>query len=263
MEPEVSLPQALTIAGFDPFSFAGFSADLRTFSLLGVAGMAASTALTVQSPNSFSYSEPVEGRVLRDQVQSILNNVGPVPLKIGLVPSWDLLVVISDLIDIFAAQTVVLDPVVSATAGSGLSVLDVSTLADGLFSRCSLVTPNCLEANALCHRSIQNQSEQTDAAKHIFDRFGCWVLLKGGHLSASSFTTDILYTGSEVINFSRLTESVGSVHGSGCFLSSAIVGFAARGFDLLDAVHRAEEFTTEAFMNPRFASGHPLLWPVV
>ena len=45
----IVIATALTIAGSDPSGGAGIQADLKTFSALGVFGMSAITALTVQN----------------------------------------------------------------------------------------------------------------------------------------------------------------------------------------------------------------------
>ena len=52
-------PRALTIAGSDSGGGAGIQADLKTFSALGVFGMTAITAVTVQNTKGVSSVEEI------------------------------------------------------------------------------------------------------------------------------------------------------------------------------------------------------------
>ena len=261
MSSQLFPAQALTIAGIDPCGFAGLTADLRTFGSLGVMGFSAATALTVQSPNIFESCEPVDPEVLQGQIRTILDSFGPCPVKIGLIPSPSVLACISDFIDFFSGHPVILDPILEASAGPGISSLDASALAEGLFNRCSMVTPNIPEAEQLTGGSILSRTDQADAARMIHDRYGCQVLLKGGHLEAEGSLTDTLVSGGSITEFSRKSHPIGSIHGSGCFLSSAITAFTALGFELPLAVSMAEDYVTSAFSEPRSVGGHALLWP--
>ena len=52
------LARALTIAGSDSGGGAGIQADLKTFTVLGVYGMSAVTALTAQNTRTFQTVKP-------------------------------------------------------------------------------------------------------------------------------------------------------------------------------------------------------------
>ena len=54
-----AVPVALTIAGFDPSSGAGITADLKTFSAHGIYGVACISAMTVQSTLGVRAVEPL------------------------------------------------------------------------------------------------------------------------------------------------------------------------------------------------------------
>ncbi len=256
MIASLSAPKALSIAGSDPSSFAGMTADLRTFESLGVHGFSVVTALTVQSPQVFGACSPVHSRFVVDQIISVFDCFGPVPCKIGLVSDRECLNSVAATI---GSAPVVLDPILGPTAGPGLSFLDPMVLADGLFPLAQLVTPNIPEAEALLGSPIRTVEEMTEAATKIRDRYGCAVLLKGGHLDSLDSSTDVLVQSSGVTLIEGPKASIGSVHGSGCFLSSSITGHLALGFDLLTAVEMAKDHISSAFCDPVDVGGFPLL----
>ena len=68
---EASLQTLLTIAGFDPSSGAGVSADLAVFAAHGMFGTACVTALTVQSTLGVRAVEPVGGSVVRETLDCL------------------------------------------------------------------------------------------------------------------------------------------------------------------------------------------------
>ena len=153
----------------------------------------------------------------------------------------------------------VLDPILGASAGRGLSFLDPLELAEGLFSMASLVTPNIPEAEAFVNQPIRSIEDMVAVASLIHDRYGCWVLLKGGHLEASNTAPDVLCHGADTILLDAPRATVGSVHGSGCFLSASITGHLALGFELLTAIKMAKEHISAAFADPVDVGGYPLL----
>lgn len=68
---------ALTVAGFDPSSGAGITADLRVFAAHGVYGVAAITALTVQSTRGVRRVEAVSPRLLRETLDCLAEDLAP------------------------------------------------------------------------------------------------------------------------------------------------------------------------------------------
>ncbi len=247
---------ALSIAGCDPSSFAGFSADLRTFGALGVHGLSVVSTLTAQSPRSFDGTRHTAREFVRAQIRCVLDSFGPLHCKIGLVPDDGCLEAIASELK---ARSIVVDPVMGASADSGLSSLPPGRLAEVLFPMASLVTPNIPEAEALLSRSITSIDESISAATEINERYGCSVLLKGGHFEGSSSSTDVFCHDSGLILLKSPREAVGSVHGSGCFLSASITGHLALGFDLPSAVQMAKDHISRAFADPVDVGGFPLL----
>src|SRR4051812_30197812 len=82
--PSASRPVVLTIAGFDPSSGAGITADLKTIAAFGCYGIAAITALTVQSTQGVSRVEPVAAELLRESLIALAADNEFSAIKVGM-----------------------------------------------------------------------------------------------------------------------------------------------------------------------------------
>ena len=132
-----------------------------------------------------------------------------------------------------------------STAGSRLMKEEaLQTLESSLIPLATVITPNIPEAEILSGRSIQSSEDMTAAAKQIGDRFGCAVLLKGGH--SVSDADDLLYSSGDCKWFRGKRIDNPNTHGTGCTLSSAIAANLAKGHDLETAVERAKEYISGA-----------------
>jgi hydroxymethylpyrimidine/phosphomethylpyrimidine kinase len=119
-------------------------------------------------------------------------------------------------------------------------------LREQLLPLAALVTPNLAEAEILGDRKISSVAEMADAARIIYLRFGCAVLLKGGHLRGSRQATDIFFDGQrEIILRAPFVKGV-RTHGTGCVYSAAICAGLALGKSLPQAVKLGKAFVTRA-----------------
>jgi hydroxymethylpyrimidine/phosphomethylpyrimidine kinase len=202
----------------------------------------------------------VDHRLVSEQIRVVFDSFGPIPTKIGLVPTVDCMDSIAGCLDLMDGQTVVLDPVGASSATPDHSFNQPLVLAEKLFPLASLVTPNIPEAEALLDCRIRSVDDSVSAARRIHSRYGCWVLLKGGHLRDAKYSTDVLFTGKDSFLLPAPRASVSSIHGSGCFLSASITAFSALGFDLLTAVRMAKDHVSKAFSDPVDVGGFPLLY---
>ena len=162
-----------------------------------------------------------------------------------MVSSSDLIHVIADQLRTYKAHNIVVDPVMVATAGSALIQTDaVQTMAKELLPLADLVTPNIPEAEVLSGMTIGSKEDMQTAAKQIGDRYGCAVLLKGGH--SINDANDLLYTQGKLHWFEGKRIDNPNTHGTGCTLSSAIAANLAKGFSLAESVQRAKEYISGA-----------------
>lgn len=235
---------ALTIAGSDPSGGAGIQADLRTFAAHGVLGYSAVTAITAQDHNYVSAVHPVNPDVVAHQIQVVLDSLKPAAVKTGMLATVAIVEAVAEVLT-GTGLPLVIDPVFSSTGG--VSLLEsggLEAMVERLVPLASVVTPNLKEAAMLLGRDLDTREPDRDAAIALASRFGCWVLLKGGHLTGPA--TDLLTDGLRIMEFSQLRVPGPDVHGTGCVLSAAIAANLAGGVRLDVAVGKAKEFVTAA-----------------
>ncbi|MGA6956325.1 MAG: hydroxymethylpyrimidine/phosphomethylpyrimidine kinase, partial [Candidatus Acidiferrales bacterium] len=144
-------PILLTIAGFDPSCGAGVAADLKTFAAHNCYGVAAVTALTVQSTQGVVSVHATPSATLRAQLDTLAEDVLLAGVKIGMLANRANASAVTEFLDKNKFGHVVLDPVFRPTAGNA-ELLDTSGLKfvrDELLKRVSVITPNVPEAEFL------------------------------------------------------------------------------------------------------------------
>ena len=236
---------ALSIAGSDCSGGAGIQADIKTMTINGVYAMSAITALTAQNTTGVRAIQESTPVFLKQQLDSVFEDIYPDAVKIGMVASSDLIRVIADRLKYYEARNVVVDPVMVASAGSSLIKQNaVRTLIEELLPIAALVTPNIPEAEVLSGMTIASKEDMIAAAKQIGDSYHCAVLLKGGH--SVNDANDLLYANSELTWFERKRIDNPNTHGTGCTLSSAIASNLAKGFTLAESVQRGKDYISGA-----------------
>src|ERR1700674_3772781 len=118
-------PIVLTIAGFDPSCGAGTAADLKTLSANNCYGVAAITALTVQSTQGVKAVHVTPAATLRAQLDTLAEDLQIAAVKIGMLGTRANAVAVAEFLDNAHFSNVVLDPVVQPTSG-GPDLLDAS-----------------------------------------------------------------------------------------------------------------------------------------
>ena len=173
---------ALSIAGSDSSGGAGIQADLKAMTMNGVFAMTAITALTAQNTTGVQGIFEVTPEFLARQLDAVFTDIRPDAVKIGMVSSPALIETIGERLRHYRAENIVLDPVMVATSGARLiQPQAVETLTRVLMPLALLTTPNIPEAELLAGCPIDSPAAMERAATIIHDRYGCAVLLKGGH----------------------------------------------------------------------------------
>jgi len=243
---------ALTIAGSDSSGGAGIQADLKTFQALGVFGISAITAVTVQNTQKVYDIQEMHPHIVYDQIVCLFDDIDINAVKIGMVASIPLIESIAKALKKVHPPPVVLDPVMISK--SGYRLLDEnaqSALIEYLFPLAEVVTPNLHEAEALTDKKIRSIDEMKTAAKDILKLGAKKVVIKGGHLDEGD-ATDILFDGHTYEELSGPRIDTKNTHGTGCTFSSAIAANIALGKDFHTAVAEAKTYTTGAIEHSLF-----------
>ena len=236
---------ALTIAGSDSSGGAGIQADIKTMTMNGVYAMSAVTALTAQNTTGVFGVQEATPEFLKAQIDAVFGDIFPDAVKIGMVSSSELIRVIAESLRKWQAKNIVVDPVMVSTSGAKL--IDdnaVKTLADELLPLAIITTPNIPEAEILSGMKILDEAGMTQAAEKISRKFGCSVLLKGGHMVNDA--NDYLFDENLGRWFTGRRIDTKNTHGTGCTLSSAIAANLAKGYSLYEAVSLAKEYISGA-----------------
>lgn len=119
---------------------------------------------------------------LNAQIDAVFTDIRPDAVKIGMVSASGLIRAIADRLVRYAAQNVVVDPVMVATSGARLiDETAVETLKEALLPLATVITPNIPEAEVLAEMDIHDEDGMLTAARRISETYGCAVLCKGGH----------------------------------------------------------------------------------
>lgn len=260
-------PVVLTIAGSDCSGGAGIQADLKTMSAFDVYGMSVITAVTAQNTCGVTGVQNVTGEMIRLQLEAVMSDIMPDAVKIGMLATADAVEAVADILEKYHVEHVILDPVMVSTSGRSLLEAEgKEQMLRRLFPLAELVTPNIPEAEEILKAvdgSVENKrtvssvqiTDQTmmeKAAQEIRQKYGCNVLLKGGHMIQAA--DDLLYQ-TQAVWFPAQRIDCTNTHGTGCTLSSAIASALARGYSLKEAVGIAKVYVRSA-MSTGLDLGH-------
>lgn len=239
--------QLLVIAGSDSFGGAGIQADIKASARLGAHATTAVTAVTAQNSLGITAVHEVPVSFISKQVETIVNDVMPDAVKIGVLYTAAAVREVARLIEKFNLKHVVVDPVFRAS--TGMELLDagaISIMKDVLFPLSGVVTPNLDEAGILTGKKVEDMEEMVKAAK-IIKRLGPDVVITGGHFQERC--VDLVFDGADLHQFWGSKIYTEHTHGSGCVFSTALAVSLAEGKNLVEATETAHDFVRNAIIS--------------
>ena len=249
-------PAVLTIAGFDPSGGAGIIADVKTFQAFGCRPLAAVTSLTFQNSRGVFGAIHQSAESLRAQVLPIIEEVRIAAVKIGMLPTSEIVLAVVRVVREQNLPAPVVDPVLQSSSGDELMAeAAIEIMLSELTSLSRVITPNIPEAETLTGLKITNEDEMSEAAGKLREMGARAVLVKGGHLIERSDdlvpdtkrqAIDVLDDRGQITVFRGEWIDSPPVRGTGCMLSSAIAACLAQRMPLGESVRAAKQFVADA-----------------
>ncbi|AFM15321.1 phosphomethylpyrimidine kinase [Mycolicibacterium chubuense NBB4] len=251
--------RVLTIAGSDSGGGAGIQADLRTFAMLGVHGLVAVTAVTVQNSLGVKGFHEIPLDVIAGQIEAVASDIGLQAAKTGMLASSEIIDTIADTWvgqGLAGSVPLVVDPVCASMHGDPLlHPSAVKSLREQLLPLATLVTPNLDEVRLLVGIDVVDAGTQRAAAEALHALGPRWALVKGGHLRSSPHSPDLLFDGTEFYEFDSPRIDTGHDHGAGDTLAAAVAAALAHGYSVPDAVAFGKNWVTEC-LRAAYPLGH-------
>ena len=250
----------LSIAGYDPSSGAGVTADLLVFAAHGVFGLSCITALTVQSTTGVREVHPVSPEVLGNTLKCLDQDTPPDGIKIGMMGTSDNVGIIAGYLEALRkagrSVPVVLDPVIQSSSGAAL--LDdagLGILRSRLLGLVDWVTPNRDELEILSGRPVPEAAAVPEACAILQDMVYAetgrrpGLIAKSGHLRRPD--DYLLEASGRGVWLPGEWVDTASTHGTGCALSSAFLSGLVLGQRPEDAARNAKDYLTGALRSAR------------
>ena len=237
----------LSVAGFDPTSGAGVSLDLKVFELLGFRGMAVLTSLTSQNTECVKKVLCILPEFLEDQYETLKADVSISGIKVGMVGCGKNIPVIKKILTDHPEVPKIVDPVFKSSSGTWLVEREaIPDYISDINGNISLLTPNMEEASLISGMKIRDEEDMKKVAERIYSLISASCLVTGGNFQKKSI--NLLYDG-KAFYFFKKDKLKKKVHGTGCFLSSSLLAYLAKGSSLEKACHLATELTHKAVKN--------------
>ena len=253
----------LTIAGFDPSSGAGVTADIKTIAAHGCYGVACITAMTVQSTAGVLRVEAVDPALVTETLEELARDISIAAVHIGMLGTGKVVKAVAEFLGRGAGRVglgnklpnIVLDPILKSSSGADLlDAAGTRLLIEKLIPLADVLTPNVDEAATLTGLKVTDLDQMRSAASKLHEMGSAAVVITGGHLDKAidllSFTTK---DGVEQEVFKAERQRSNSTHGTGCAFATATACHLALDRGLAEAALLAKTFVTAAI-----AAGHPV-----
>jgi len=266
-------PVVLTIAGFDPSSGAGITADIKTIAAHACYGVACITAMTVQSTSGVRRVEPLDPSLVSDTLEELAADLEIAAVHIGMLGSGKVVKAVADFLSARPSSAralkpsskeepwslrkarlpnIVLDPILRSSSGAELvDAAGIRLLLERLIPLADVVTPNVDEAAALTGIKVEDLDGMKAACAKLHEMGSAAVVITGGHLEKAmellSFRTERL--GAMKIEqevFKAERQRSNSTHGTGCAFATAMACHLALDRGLAEATLLAKTYVGAA-----------------
>lgn len=221
-----------SLAGFDPSSGAGITADIKTFEMHKVYGFGVLTANTWQNDEKVERVQWLSTSDILGQLDLLIPKFRVDYFKIGIIENLERLLQITGYIKQINRQaTIVWDPVLRASADFPFfkGAVDWKRLT----GKVDWVTPNLSEFDQLF-----GSEAAALALSHQVT-----ILKKGGHALERKGRDLLFYRGHQhVLEPENNRGLISPKHGSGCVLSAALCASLAKGASPIEACQLSKRY---------------------
>jgi hydroxymethylpyrimidine/phosphomethylpyrimidine kinase len=240
-----SPPVVLSIAGYDPSSGAGVTADVQTILAHGCFPITCITALTVQTTQGVKRVEPVRAETVRDILRDLAKDFSIAAVRIGMLGNGEVAKAVADFLLPAGLENVVLDPIIKSSSGKDLiDEKGLKILRERLLPMAEVITPNMAEAEALVRAPVKDRRGMHGATRRLHAMGARNVVVTGGHLDEDA--VDVLSVQGRLEGFFAEKIESRSTHGTGCAFATSIACELAKGNSLREAVVAAKRFVRGA-----------------
>jgi hydroxymethylpyrimidine/phosphomethylpyrimidine kinase len=243
-----AMKTALTISGSDSSGGSGIQADLKTFSVLGIYGMTALTAVTVQNTQGIRQVLELESDLVRQQIDAVAGDIEIEACKTGLLANAKTIETIEECLKRNKLIPYVCDPTLFARGGKRLlDEAGVEMLLNKLLPLATLVTPSLAEAGALTGvdaRTLTGIPAVRDVCRRLVDAGAKGAVVKG--LASAEQIVDIYFDGREFLEFAGKIQPKEKSYGSGDSFSAAITAGLAKKMTMTEAIDQAKSLVNMA-----------------
>lgn len=244
-------PVVLSIAGYDPSSGAGITADIKTIAAHGCFAVTCATSLTVQSTRGVRRVHPLPGELIQQTLQELASDFVLAAVRIGMLGSGEAAEAVAEFLAASHLPNIVLDPILRSSSGADL--LDsrgIRVLRERLLPLATVITPNLGEAAALTGLEVGDLDQMKLAARRLHEMGARQVVITGGHLAHPVDLLSVQMEKGEVRQeeFSGRRLESRSTHGTGCAFASALACNLALGLKLAEATRLSGEYVRQAIV---------------
>jgi len=227
---------ALVISAIDPLNGAGFTLDITLLEIMGIKAMGIPTALLPQDTSGVRELTLLEPAPLLKSFNLLMSVIKLHGLKVSIMGK--LIEYIPEIIRRIKGPKV-FDPIIEP---GGFRIYENADNLMEIIPLFDIITPNIPEAREILSDDISSPEE---LCKKMANVFGIPVYLKGGHSDAK--IDYFCNTENELVKFLPERIFKYEVHGTGCFFSTALLGYLLKGFKMEEALLKARQLLSLAY----------------
>jgi len=229
----------------DPWNASGLGLDLRVARDLGAILVSVVAGISAQDARGLRRAIAIEPAIIEAQFDA-LDALEIDAYRIGALLDAPSVEIIAHRMA-NARAPIVYDPALGPTAGGRFADDGtIERIRSGLVPRCTLVTPNLAEAEALLAQPLSS-AQIEHAARSLVDAGARAALVKGSDKAGVRAVDVLAMRDGEAVAVHRFEDERLDVEmrGTGCLLAFAIAVSLARGDGLVEAVQTGRSFVRE------------------